>query len=60
MTNLILAAAMQRRTEQGFKLVWFIPSEGRTFTAYAKDEAQKAAWLAKADARGWIAANPAV
>ena len=50
----ILAVAMQRRTEQGFKLVWFIPSEDRNFTAYAKDEAQKAAWLARGEAKGWV------
>ncbi len=54
MTMDTLSAAMQRRTEQGFKLVWFIPSEGRKFTAYAKDDVQKAAWLARAEARGWI------
>ena len=46
----ILAAAMRHRTEQGFRLVWFIPSEGRTFVAYAKDESQKQAWLARGPA----------
>jgi hypothetical protein len=51
--NPILAAVMQRRAEQGLKLVWFIPSENRQFTAYAKDEAQKQAWLTKAEANGW-------
>lgn len=50
----ILETAKNRRAEQGFKLVWFIPSEGRNFTAYAKDEAQKQAWLAKAEANGWV------
>ena len=35
------------------KLTWFIPSEDRTFTAWAKDEAQKQAWLADAVAKGW-------
>jgi hypothetical protein len=50
----ILAAAMKRRTEQGFRLEWFIPSEGRNFTAFAKDDAQKQAWLAKAEANGWV------
>lgn len=50
----ILALAMKRRARQGFKLIWFIPSEGRNFTAYAKDEAQKQAWLAKAEANGWV------
>lgn len=50
----ILTLAMQRRTEQGFRLEWFIPSEGRSFAAYAKDEAVKQTWLAKAEANGWM------
>ena len=50
----IMGAAMHRRAAQGLKLQWFIPSEGRTFTAYPKDEAQKQAWLAKAEAKGWV------
>jgi len=49
----ILATVMQRRTEQGLKLVWFIPSENRTFTAYAKDAQQKAVWLVRGEAKGW-------
>jgi hypothetical protein len=53
-TEQILALAIKRRTEQGFKLVWFIPSEGRNFTAYAKDEAHKQTWLEKAEANGWV------
>ena len=50
----IMATAMQRRAAQGLKLQWFIPEENRVFTAYAKDEAQKQAWLAKAEAKGWV------
>lgn len=42
-----------KRAAQGFELKWFIPSEDRVFTAYAKDEAQKQAWLANAQAQGW-------
>lgn len=50
----MLAAAMNRRTEQGFRLQWFIPAEQRNFTAFAKSEAQKQEWLAKAQAEGWV------
>ena len=50
----IMGAALHRRAAQGLKLQWFIPSDGRTFTAYPKDEAQKQAWLAKAEAKGWV------
>jgi hypothetical protein len=50
----IMSMALQRRTAQGLRLQWFISSEGRTFTAYPKDEAQKQAWLAKAEAKGWV------
>lgn len=42
-----------KRAAQGLELKWFIPSEDRVFTAYAKDEAQKQAWLANAEAKGW-------
>jgi hypothetical protein len=52
-TEQMIAAAIRRRSEQGFRLQWFIPQQGRNFTAYAKDEAQKQAWLAKAKANGW-------
>ena len=48
----IMARAVQRRAAQGLKLQWFIPQENQVFTAYAKDEAQKQAWLADADAKG--------
>ena len=50
----IMATAMQRRAAQGLKLQWFIPEENRVFTAYAKDEAQKQAWLADAEVKGWV------
>lgn len=53
----IIAAAMKCRTEQGFRLEWFIPSEHRHFTAFAKDEAQKQAWLARAELSGWKLIN---
>lgn len=51
--NATILAAMKARTEKGLRLEWFIPAEQRNFTAFAKDEAQKAAWLAKAEADGW-------
>jgi len=44
----------QTRIEQGLRLEWFVPSQNRTFIAYAKDGARKQAWLAKADAKGWV------
>lgn len=54
MTNeQILALAMKNRTNKGLRLEWFIPSDNRNFTAYPKDDAQKQAWLAKAEADGW-------
>jgi hypothetical protein len=53
MTNPLILAAMKARTEKGLRCEWFIPAEQRTFTAFAKDEAQKAAWLADAAAKGW-------
>lgn len=49
----IIEAAKSCRTAKGLKLVWFIPSENRDFTAYAKDVAQRTAWLANAAAKGW-------
>ncbi len=54
MTNQIIEMVQRRREEAGLKLVWFVPSEGRDFTAYATDEAQKAAWLKNSEAKGWI------
>lgn len=54
----IMAAAKSRRTVQGFRLEWFIPSEGRNFTAFAKDEEQKQAWLSQAEAKGWERVGP--
>jgi hypothetical protein len=50
----ITSLAMQRRAAQGLKLQWFVPAENRVFTAYPKDEAQRQAWLAKAEAYGWV------
>jgi hypothetical protein len=50
----IIAAVKARRTEQGLRLRWFIPAEGRMFTAFAKDEEQKQAWLVEAEAKGWV------
>jgi hypothetical protein len=54
----ILSLAMRRRTEKGLRLEWFIPADDRNFVAYAKDEAQKQAWLAKAKANGWRLVQP--
>ena len=42
-----------RKAEAGLKLKWFIPEENRMFTTYAKDEAQKAEWIARALEEGW-------
>lgn len=54
MTGLeMMQKAMEQRTAKGLKCSWFIPAEDRTFTAYAKDEAQKREWLANAEAKGW-------
>jgi hypothetical protein len=52
-SDLLITKVMALRTARGFKLTWFIPSEGRNFTAFAKNEGQKQAWLSDAQARGW-------
>lgn len=49
----MIAKAQESRTTRGLKLTWFIPDQKRTFTAFAKDEAQKKAWLLNARAEGW-------
>lgn len=49
----IIDQAMRNRAARGLRLEWFIPSEGRNFTAYAKDEAQKQAWLERGEQQGW-------
>jgi len=54
----ILSLAMRRSTEKGLRLEWFIPAENRNFVAYAKDEAQKQVWLARAKANGWRLVQP--
>lgn len=48
-----LAAAIARRTEAGLRLEFVVPGQADTFTCYAKDEDQKAAWLSKYAAKGW-------
>lgn len=54
MTGLqMMELAKAKRAAQGLELKWFIPDQNRVFTAYAKDEAQKQAWLADAQAKGW-------
>jgi hypothetical protein len=49
----LITKAMATRTAQGLKLTWFIPDQKRNFTAFAKDEPQKWAWLLNARAEGW-------
>ena len=49
----IIQDAMARRTAQGLKLAWFIPDQNRVFTAYAKSESQKQAWMKDAKEKGW-------
>ena len=56
--NATVAAAIARRTAQGFKLTFDIPASPSTgprrdFTCYAKNEEQKAIWMTKAEANGW-------
>jgi hypothetical protein len=58
MTGLeIIAAAKARRQAAGLRIDWIIPAKGQfaecDFTAYAKDEAQKQAWIASAARDGW-------
>lgn len=52
-TEQFLAQVKAKREAQGFKLTWFIPNQCRNFTAFAKDEAQKQAWLETAVVDGW-------
>ena len=51
--NEFLASVMAQRAAFGLKLTWFIPAEKREFTAYARDEDQKRAWLIRAKRDGW-------
>lgn len=48
----MIAAAMQRRTAQGLRVV--VVHEGGEFTAYAKDAAQAQKWRADARRKGWL------
>jgi hypothetical protein len=47
------AAAMTRRTQQGFRLEFRIPDRADTFTKYCVSEADKADTLRRATAKGW-------
>lgn len=49
----MMEMAKAKRAARDFELKWFIPDQNRVFTAYAKDEGQKQAWLADAEAKGW-------
>lgn len=53
----IVAAAMASRTARGLALRFNVPGRSDVFTCYAKDAAQKAAWLANAKAKGWTEAK---
>jgi hypothetical protein len=52
-----LAAAITRRTAAGLKLTFMVPvpnsTARREFVCFAKDETEKALWLASADRDGW-------
>jgi hypothetical protein len=50
----ILAMARKQRTDAGLRLEWLIPDEQRVYTAFAKDEIQKQAWLRNGEAKGWV------
>lgn len=53
MTNPIVAAVIAARTSCGLALHFNIPGRPDTFICYAKDDAQKTAWLSKAIDAGW-------
>ena len=54
MTGLeMMQAAQAKRTAAGLRLEWTLP-DGRDYVAYAKDEAQKAEWIANGQRDGWV------
>lgn len=48
----IMKQAMDKRAEAGLKLSWIV-EDGSVFTAYPKNNEQKANWLASAERKGW-------
>lgn len=53
----IVAAVMAKRTAAGLFLRFNVPGRPDVFTCYAKDDTQKATWLANAKAKGWTVAE---
>jgi hypothetical protein len=55
----IIELVQKQRTQAGLRLEWTIPiagqagGESRNYVAFAKDEAQKLAWLKNGLAKGW-------
>lgn len=39
--------------KQRIRCEWFIPEENRNYVAYAKDAAQRTAWMERAERKGW-------
>lgn len=56
-TEEFLAAVMAQRAKHGLVLSFHVPDHADLFTCYPKDEAQKAAWLERAAAKGWKVAQ---
>jgi hypothetical protein len=50
----IVQKAMARRAELGLRLRFKVPDRADAVDFYAKDEAQKAAWLKDAARKGWV------
>jgi hypothetical protein len=49
----MLATAVKRRAEKGLKLTFITPDSSEPFVCYPKDEAQKVAWIASSERKGW-------
>lgn len=54
----MIAEVQAARTAAGLRLEWIIPAipgsvEKRNYVAFAKDEEQKAAWIANGIHKGW-------
>lgn len=49
----LIARAMASREALGLHVHWRLPS-GEVWSAYAKDDEQKAAWIASKAKAGWV------
>lgn len=49
----VVTQAITRRTLAGLVLTFDIPDRTTPFVCYPRDEAEKARWLANAQAKGW-------